>query len=113
MSVLRATELAGFAGAGIAGAAYVPQIWHVVKAHCSAGLSPVAFGAWLAASALLMTHAIAIRAGVFIVLGSIQLVATALILSYSIRYEHSYCTAHRPCPPEPGPQVAGSVEAST
>lgn len=112
MSLLRATELAGFAGAGIAGAAYVPQIWHLVKAHCSAGLSPVAFGAWLAASALIMTHAIAIRAGVFIVLGSIQLVATALILSFSIRYEHSYCTAHRPCQLGPVPQLAGSPEAS-
>jgi hypothetical protein len=110
VSVSRVTELAGFAGAGIAGAAYLPQIWHLVRAHCSAGLSKVAFGAWLAASALIMTNAIAIHAGAFILLGSIQLVATALILAFSIRYEHSYCSAHRPCPLDQGLE-AGAVEA--
>jgi hypothetical protein len=91
------SELAGLTGAGVAGAAYVPQIWHLVRAHCSAGLSRVAFTAWLVASALIMTHAVAIRAGVFIVLGSIQLLATGLILLYSVRYAHSYCSEHRPC----------------
>ena len=42
-AMLRATELAGFIGAGLAGAAYVPQIWHLTRERCSAGLSRVAF----------------------------------------------------------------------
>jgi uncharacterized membrane protein len=94
--VLKATELAGFVGVGVAGAAYVPQIWHLIHAHCSAGISRVAFGAWLGASVLVTTHAVAIHAVVFIVLGAIQLAATALILIYSTKYAHSYCATHLP-----------------
>lgn len=93
---MNATELAGFIGAGLAGAAYVPQIWHVVREHCSAGLSPVAFAVWLAASLLVTTNAVAIGAAAFIALGAIQLVATAIILICSIRYANSYCASHLP-----------------
>jgi hypothetical protein len=70
--VLRATQFAGFLGAGPAGAADVPQISHLIRAHCSAGLT------------------------VFVVLGVIQLAATALILFSSTRYAHSYCAIHLP-----------------
>jgi hypothetical protein len=94
--VLRATELAGFVGAGLAGAAYFPQIWHLTRERCSAGLSRVAFAVWLAASLLVTSHAVAIGATVFIALGLIQLAATALILIYSTRYSNSYCASHLP-----------------
>src|SRR5205814_4861261 len=88
---MTATEIAGFAGAGLAGAAYVPQIRHLVKAHCSAGISPPAFETWLLAALLTTAHAIAIHAGVFIVLGGIQIVATALIMFYATRYKDTPC----------------------
>ena len=94
--MLRATEIAGFVGAGLAGAAYVPQIWHLIRERCSAGLSPTAFAVWLVASFLVTIHAIAIRATVFIALGAIQLSATALILLYTVRYANSYCARHLP-----------------
>jgi len=94
--MLRATELAGFIGAGLAGAAYVPRIWHLTRERCSAGLSRVAFAVWFAASLLVTSHAVAIGATVFIALGTIQLTATALILFYSTRYANSYCTSHLP-----------------
>ena len=94
--MLRATEFAGFIGAGLAGAAYVPQISHLIRAHCSAGLSRVAFGIWLVASLLVTTHAVAIGAAVFMMLGVIQLAATALVPSYSTKYAHSYCAIHLP-----------------
>jgi hypothetical protein len=94
--MVRATELAGFLGAGLAGAAYVPQIWHLTRERCSAGLSRVAFAVWLAASLLVTSHAIAIGATVFIALGVIQLTATALILVYTTRYSNSYCASHLP-----------------
>src|SRR5690242_13712692 len=46
-AMLTATEIAGFVGAGLAGAAYVPQISHLIKARCSAGISRLAFEVWL------------------------------------------------------------------
>ena len=93
------TEIAGFAGAGLAGAAYVPQIRHLVKAHCSAGISTPAFEAWLLAAFLTTAHAIAIHAGVFIVLGGIQIVATVLIMFYAARYKGTACLSHFPGQP--------------
>ena len=89
--MLTATEIAGFAGAGLAGAAYIPQISHLIRARCSAGISRLAFELWLLASVLTTARAIAIHAGVFIVLGGIQIVATALIMLYATRYENTPC----------------------
>lgn len=101
-----ATELAGFIGAGLAGAAYVPQIWHLIRAHCSAGLSRLAFGTWFAASLLITIHAVASGAVVFVVLGASQLVATTLVLVYTTKYQHSYCWSHSPHGAEPPPGSA-------
>ena len=95
------TEIAGFAGAGLAGAAYVPQISHLVRARCSAGISRLAFGVWLLASLLVTARAIAIHAGVFIVLGGIQIVATALIMFYAARYKDTSCPTISPVSPRP------------
>ena len=97
--MLTATEIAGFVGAGLAGAAYVPQISHLIRARCSAGISRLAFEAWLLASLLTTAHAIAIHAGVFITLGGIQIVATALIMLYATRYQDTPCSIHLPGQP--------------
>ena len=92
--MLTATEIAGFAGAGLAGAAYVPQISHLIRARCSAGISRLAFEIWLLASFLTTARAVAIQAGVFIVLGGIQIVATTLIMFYAARYKDTSCPIH-------------------
>jgi hypothetical protein len=92
--VFRPSELIGFVGAGMAGAAYVPQIWHLAKTRCSAGVSKLAFAVWLAASVLMTVHAVAIGAAVFIALGVIQVVATSLVVVYTMRYEGSPCPTH-------------------
>ena len=97
--MLTVTEIAGFVGAGLAGAAYVPQISHLIRAHCSAGISRVAFAVWLLASVLTTARAIAIHAGVFITLGGIQIVATALIMLYAARYKDTPCPSHLPGQP--------------
>jgi hypothetical protein len=94
--VLTATQIAAFLGVALAGAAYVPQIWHLVRVHCSAGISRFAFCAWLGASLLVTTHAIATRAVVFILLGGVQIVATTVILIYATKYASSYCLGHAP-----------------
>ena len=96
---MTATEIAGLAGAGLAGAAYVPQISHLVRARCSAGISPLAFAAWLLASVLTTTHAVAIGAAVFVALGGIQIVATTLIMLYAARYKDTPCPSHLPGQP--------------
>ena len=99
--MLTATEIAGFAGAGLAGAAYVPQIAHLIRARCAAGISRLAFAAWLLASVLTTTRAIAIHAAVFIALGGIQIVATALIMICAARYQDTPCPFHVPGSPRP------------
>ena len=97
--MLTTTQIAGFAGAGLAGAAYVPQISHLIRARCSAGISGLAFGVWLLASVLVTARAIAIHAGVFIMLGGIQIVATALIMLFAARYKDTSCPVHLPGQP--------------
>jgi PQ loop repeat len=94
--MLTITQIAGFAGAGLAGAAYVPQVSHLIRARCSAGISRLAFAVWLLASVLTTARAIAIHAGVFIVLGGIQIVATALIMVCAARYKDTPCPVHLP-----------------
>ena len=102
--MLTATEFAGFAGAGLAGAAHVPQISHLIRARCSAGISRLAFEVWLLASVLTTARAVAIHAGVFVVLGGIQIVATALIMLYAARYQGTPCPIHLPASPRPARQ---------
>jgi len=97
--MLTSTEIVGFVGAGLAGAAYLPQISRLIRARCSAGISRLAFGVWLLASLLTTAHAIAIHAGVFIALGGIQIVATALIVRYATRYKRTPC--HQSLPQRP------------
>ena len=54
---------------------------------------------WLLASVLVTVRAVAIGAGVFIVLGGIQIVATALIMFYAARYKDMPCPSHLPRQP--------------
>src|SRR5262249_37412159 len=98
-AMLTATEIAGFVGAGLAGAAYVPQVSHLIRARCSAGISRLAFGVWLLASVLTTAQAVAIGAGVFTVLGGIEIVATTVIMLCAARYKDTPCPSHLPRPP--------------
>jgi uncharacterized protein with PQ loop repeat len=100
----------GFTGVAIAGIAYLPQITHLIKEHCSAGISRLAFGMSLVSSLLVTAHAVATHAEVFVILGAVQLVSTAIILVFGTRYHGSFCPLHRPCPPElsAGASRAGS-----
>jgi PQ loop repeat protein len=107
--VLTATQIAAFVGVGFAGAAYVPQVWHLVRAHCSAGISRFAFCLWLGASLLITTHAIATQAAAFIVLGVVQIAATTAILLFATKYASSYCGGHKPGTLGPGAEMKPGV----
>ena len=99
-------QMVGLFGAGLAGVAYVPQIWHLIRERCSAGLSRAAFATWLVASGLVTTNAVMTRSTVFIVLGTIQLTATTVIVVFTSKYAGSYCSIHRPCAPDGVPLAA-------
>lgn len=87
------TKIIGLFGAILAGIAYLPQITHLIKEHCSAGISKKAYILWLVAAIAILIHAIAIKSPVFILLSSIQLVATVLILFFSNKYKGT-CAFH-------------------
>lgn len=101
-------ELAGFAGAVLAGVAYLPQIVHLVRERCTAGISRLAFAIWWVASFLVTVHAVAVDDGVFIFLGLVQIVATTVILTFSTLYRGFYCGIHLPATASlvPGVEVA-------
>ena len=93
---MNASEVIGLGGAFLAGYAYLPQITHLVKERCSAGLSERAFALWLVASLLMTVHAVSIGAVVFVVLGIMQVGATSLIAFYCRRYRGLVCPSHAP-----------------
>jgi len=78
----------------IAGYAYLPQIRHLTKEHCSAGISLSAFALWFLASILVMINALFIHAVVFVVLGVIQISSTGVIFVFSTRYRGQLCPFH-------------------
>jgi uncharacterized protein with PQ loop repeat len=88
------SELIGLSGASLAGYAYLPQISHLIRERCSAGISRRAFGLWLLASVLMTIHAVLLPALVFIALGVVQLGAISTILVYSAKYRGLVCPLH-------------------
>ncbi len=87
-------EWLGFAGMALCVLAYLPQIIHLIKEHCSAGLSPGAYCMWLISAVLLLTYAIAKNDPVFISLQSYQVGASALVFYYCLKYRHQLCEEH-------------------
>lgn len=88
------SQLLGFLGTGIVAVAYIPQIHHLVKEHCSAGISINAYGLWFCASALFLMHAAMIRDLVFIVVQIVNLVAILAIVVCAKKYERQMCLTH-------------------
>lgn len=88
------SQILGFIGTVLVVVAYIPQVTHLIKEHCSAGISLRAFGLWLIASVLLLSHALMIKDGVFIILQSFNLLLTGLICLYAIKYKHGACQSH-------------------
>jgi uncharacterized protein with PQ loop repeat len=87
-------EILGFAGTAVVASAYVPQIIHLHKEHCSAGISLKAYSLWCVSSAMFLIHAVMIRDAVFTVVQLVNLVAIAVIIILAKRYGKHMCLTH-------------------
>ena len=89
------SQIFGFVGTGLVIVGYIPQIVHLIKERCTAGISIPAFSLWCVASLLFVIHAAMIRDPVFIVLQTVNLVAGGIIVGFSKKYEGQVCPFHR------------------
>jgi uncharacterized protein with PQ loop repeat len=89
------SQALGAVATGVVGAGYVPQIAHLIKQRCTAGISVPAFSLWCLASFLFLIHAAIIEDGVFIAVQSVNLVAGALIVAFCRKYKGHVCPFHR------------------
>jgi len=84
-------ELLGFLGTLLIVIAYVPQIRHILKEHCSGGVSRRAWLLWLAASILILTYALSTQDNVFILLQFVNIIAIVIILFLIRSYHAQVC----------------------
>jgi uncharacterized protein with PQ loop repeat len=88
------SQLLGLAGTGLVIFAYVPQVLHVIKEHCSAGISVKAYHLWFAASVLFLIHAVTIGDLVFTMAQIANLIAVGMVLVYVRRFQKQICRTH-------------------
>lgn len=101
---MTASQIFGFAGTILVVAGYVPQIVHLIKERCTAGISVPAFSLWCGASLLFLIHALAIRDTVFVAVQTVNLGAGGVIVWFCRRYKGEVCSFHREAR-SPGPTV--------
>jgi uncharacterized protein with PQ loop repeat len=89
------SQILGFAGTVLVIGGYIPQIVHLIKERCTAGMSIPAFSLWCAASCLFLIHAAMIRDSVFVGVQIVNLAAGGLIVVFCKRYEGEVCPFHR------------------
>jgi uncharacterized protein with PQ loop repeat len=87
-------EWFGYAGTALVIVAYLPQVTHLVREQCSAGVSSGAYFLWGLAAVLLLSYAIAQSDPVFSALQLYQVAATGTIFLLSRYYRGSLCELH-------------------
>jgi lipid-A-disaccharide synthase-like uncharacterized protein len=87
-------EFLGVAGIAISMLAYLPQVVHLAREHCSAGVSRRAWTMWLVSSLLVGTLAVHRGDPVFILLQISSLTSAAVILMLAYRYRGMVCEVH-------------------
>jgi uncharacterized protein with PQ loop repeat len=87
-------EAMGMIGITLSVFAYVPQVVHLAREHCSAGISSRSWAMWMASGVLI--GALAIHRGdwVFMLLQLTSLTAAIVILSLARRYRGQACQGH-------------------
>lgn len=97
-------ETLGIIGIALSIVAYVPQITHLGRKHCSAGISRRAWAMWLVSSVLVGALAVDRGDPVFILLQASTMTSAAVILVLAYRYRGTVCEFHALRVPEPLPQ---------
>lgn len=87
-------ELVGVVGITLSVAAYVPQVVHLAREHCSAGISIRSWAMWLVSGLLVGALALHRRDVVFILLQLSTFTSAALILYLARRYQGEACEGH-------------------
>lgn len=87
-------QLIGYIGTLLSIYAYVPQIKHLLKERCSAGISMKMYFIWIISSVLILFYGISIMASVIIVLQIANLIAVATILVFAKKYTGNSCPYH-------------------
>jgi lipid-A-disaccharide synthase-like uncharacterized protein len=87
-------EILGVAGIGISVLAYVPQVVHLGREHCSAGISSRAWAMWVVSGLLIGALALHRRDPVFILLQISTLTSAAIILGLAHKYRGMVCAFH-------------------
>lgn len=87
-------ELLGLVGIALSMLAYLPQVVHLAREHCSAGVSRRAWAMWLLSSVLIGALALHRRDLVFILLQLSSLTSAAIILSLAHKYRGLSCATH-------------------
>ena len=99
-------ELMGIAGIALSVFGYVPQVVHLAKEHCAAGVSTRAWTIWLVSGVLVGTVAVHRHDAVFMLLQFSSLTSASIILFLSRRYEGMACESHAHLLPDPSPVIA-------
>jgi len=87
-------ETLGMVGIGLSVVAYLPQVRHLAREHCSAGISPRAWTMWLASSLLVGALAVYRSDYVLISLAATSLLSSTAILFLARRYRGMACGTH-------------------
>lgn len=87
-------EVLGVIGIALSVAAYVPQIVHIAREHCAAGVSNRAWTMWLGSG--LLVGALAVQRGdlVFMLLQGTSFGSAVLILYFANKYRGQACETH-------------------
>ena len=85
------TAVLGLTGTILIIIAYIPQIRHIVKEHCTGGVSLRAWLLWLIATVLILIHALNTDDLIFKILQTVNLVAVIVILSCIKAYGKRVC----------------------
>jgi lipid-A-disaccharide synthase-like uncharacterized protein len=87
-------QILGILGVAISVAAYVPQVVHLWREGCSAGVSSRAWAMWLVSSVLILALALHQREPVFIALQVINLASITVTLLLARKYRGMVCEFH-------------------
>lgn len=105
-------EILGMAGIGLSVVAYLPQMTHLMKEHCAAGISTRSWQLWLISS--MAVGALAVHRGdfVFITLAASSLLSAVVILILTHRYRGMECVSGHDLRSEgPGPRSRGVADS--